>query len=63
MLCGNSTVGLGSRFAIQRVKYEIAILIDQTGDSVDKLKPRLLVELCRRSVMSLSTDRVIIDLP
>ena len=47
MLCGNSTVGLGSRFAIQRVKYEIAILIDQTGDSVDKLEPRLLVELCR----------------
>ena len=45
MLCGNITVGFGSRFAIQRVKNKIAILIDQTGDSVDKLKPRLLIKL------------------
>ena len=47
MLCGNSAIALGGRSAVQRVKNKIAILIDQTSDSVDKLEPRLLVELCQ----------------
>ena len=39
MLCGNSAVGFGNGFAIQRVKNEIAVLVNQTSNSVDELEP------------------------
>ena len=44
---GSKIVELGRRisFAIQRIKYEVAVLVNEACYCINELEPRLLIEL------------------